>query len=222
MVREASLCAPDTWEVGVGPLEWGDVPTWVGGAGALAAAWYAFQTITSQRQQIGEQREFISEQMRFMEEQRQNLELERAELRAVAEDRRWAQARQVAMHQRRIGSDTQGYGWVVTVQNPSDSPLHSVEVHFGSAYRAARAFTWPPFEHNPQNPTDRGGEPLPIPVYLLGPRRAARFSSQYWTSATAHNSRPTLFFTDDAGVRWSLDSYGKLEEVPDHDPSGQP
>lgn len=54
----------------MGPLQWGDVPTWVGGTGALAAAWYAYQTITSQRQQIGEQRDFIAEQTRFMDEQR--------------------------------------------------------------------------------------------------------------------------------------------------------
>ncbi|MEU5525150.1 hypothetical protein ABZ759_32095 [Streptomyces sp. NPDC047860] len=197
----------------MGPLQWGDVPTWIGGTGALAAAWYAYQTISSQRQQISEQQQFIAEQTRFMNEQRQNLELERAELRAVADDRRWAQARQIAMHQRRIGSDNDGHGWVVTVQNPSDASVRDVEVYFGTAYRAVRAFEWPPFDHYPQNPTDRGADPLPIPVPTLGSRRAARFVSQRWTAATAHDNRPTLYFTDDDGVRWWLDSHGKLEEA---------
>jgi hypothetical protein len=200
-------------------LHWGDVPTAVAALFAGGAAWFAYQTIKSQRQQIGEQRQFIGEQLRFMADQRQNLELERAELRAVAEDRRCAQARQVAMHERQVGSDSDGHGWVVTVQNPTDTALHDVEIHFGSAYRADRAFAWPPFDHNPMNPTDTGDELLPIPVHLLGARRAVRFASQRWTSATAHNNRPTLFFTDDAGVRWSLDSYGELDEAPGDDRS---
>ncbi|MET8810292.1 hypothetical protein [Streptomyces sp. NPDC004546] len=34
-----------------------------------------------------------------------------------------------------------------------------------------------------------------------------------WPEVTAHNNRPTLYFTDDNGVRWALDSYGKLEEI---------
>ncbi|MFB6786556.1 hypothetical protein ACFCWT_07720 [Streptomyces olivaceus] len=197
----------------MGPLQLGDVPTWIGGTGAMAAARYAYQTISSQRQQLGEQQRFIAEQTRFMGEQRQNLELERAELRAVADDRKWAQARQIAMHQRGIGSVSDGHGWIVTVQNPSSASIRGVEVNFGTAYRAARAFDWPPFDHCPQNPTDTADDPLPIPVHLLGSRRAARFASQRWTAATAHNNRPTLYFTDDAGVRWSLDSHGSLEEA---------
>lgn len=206
---------------GVGVPEWlGDVPTWIGAGGAIGAAWFAYQTITSQRQQIGEQQTFIAEQTRFMDEQRQNLELERAELRAVAEDRRWAQGRQVHMHQKMVGGQPDGAGgvtggpdhWAVTVQNTSDAPVHQLEVHFGTAYRASGAWEWPAFDPNAR--LAGGGDPLAIPVYLLGPGRAVRFSSQRWSPATVHNNRPTLFFTDNDGVRWSLDHLGKLDEVP--------
>lgn len=203
----------------MGPLNWGDVPTAVGALFAGGAAWFAYQTIKSQRQQIGEQQEFIGEQTRFMDEQRQNLQLERAELRAAAEARKWAQARQIAMHQRRTGSDNEGHGWVVTVQNPTDTLIRKVEVHFGTTYRAERAFTWPAFEHNPARPFERGTEALPIPVDVLGAMKAARFSLNGLTSATVHNNRPTVFFTDGAGVHWSLDSYGKLEEASAGTPS---
>ncbi|MGI3199649.1 hypothetical protein ACRJ4W_15460 [Streptomyces sp. GLT-R25] len=195
------------------------MPTWIGGAGALAAGWFAFQTIRSQREQIGEQQAFIAEQTRFMDDQRQNLELERAELRAAAEDRRWAQARQVRMHQKMVGGQPDGGGgltepdhWAVTVQNASDAPVHQLEVHFGTAYRASDAWEWPAFEPDTLRATVGGR--LAIPVFLLGPGRAVRFGSQRWSPATVHNNRPTLFFTDDGGVRWRLGSDGKLEEVP--------
>ncbi|MGP4090744.1 hypothetical protein [Streptomyces sp. KR55] len=86
----------------MGLLDWGDVPTWIGGAGALGAAWFAYQTITSQRQQIGEQREFIAEQSRFMAEQKQNLELERVELRG---------RRRPAVGAGPPGPDVSAHGW---------------------------------------------------------------------------------------------------------------
>ncbi|MEV5103041.1 hypothetical protein ACFQ7G_23490 [Streptomyces massasporeus] len=199
--------------------EWlGDVPTWIGAGGAIGAAWFAFQTITSQRQQIGEQQEFIAEQTRFMDEQRQNLELERAELRAAADDRRVAQARQIRMHHRMVGSEPDGMGgivgvdhWLVTVQNPSDAPVHQLEVRFGTAYIASDAWEWPSFELS--NLRASVGDRLAIPVYLLGPGRAARFHSQRWPSTTVHNNRPVLCFTDDNGQRWRLDAHGKLEEA---------
>lgn len=197
-------------------VDWGDVPTWIGGAGALAAGWYAYQTITSQRQQLDEQRQFIGEQSRFMAEQQQNLQLERAELRAAADDRKWAQARQVAMHKLRIGPDSEGYAWVVTVQNPTDAALHQVDIRFGSNL-ANVAMEWPVFDHDPSESSPARiavGDVLTTPVPLLGAHRALRFSSHRWPQFEANANRPTLFFTDDGGLRWSLDSYGKLEEAP--------
>ncbi|AMW10220.1 hypothetical protein A4E84_12285 [Streptomyces qaidamensis] len=38
------------------------MPTWIGAGGAIGAAWFAHQTMTSRRQQIGEQQEFTFEQ----------------------------------------------------------------------------------------------------------------------------------------------------------------
>ncbi|GAA0289454.1 hypothetical protein PV735_05360 [Streptomyces turgidiscabies] len=205
----------------MGPLQWGDVPTAVAAVFAGGAAWFAYQTIKSQRQQIGEQRQFIGEQLGFMAEQRQNLELERVELRAAAEDRRWAQARQVRMYPNKAGWEPDGRGggiatndhWVVTVDNNSDAPIHQVDVRFGTAYRAAEACEWPVNRRYGDRAVSPG-EPLPRPVFLLGPAKGARFTSPVWSAATAHNNRPTLFFMDDSGVQWSLDSDGKLEETP--------
>lgn len=188
----------------MGVVDWGDVPTWFGGGFAALAFGAAAWTLKSQRDQISEQRVFIGEQSA-------TLALEREALRAGAEDRKWAQARQLRMHNRK------GYGrddeveldeadhWVVTIVNQSDAPVHGVEVRFGEAYRASDVFAcnrhWEP------------GERLASPIHLLGPGRVAQFLSQSWPSATVHNNRPSVAFTDDDGVRWTLDAHGKLEEA---------
>ncbi|MFJ8992637.1 hypothetical protein ACIRQH_19850 [Streptomyces sp. NPDC102279] len=198
----------------MGPLQWGDVPTTVGVVFAGAAAWFGYQTIKSQRQQIGEQRQFIGEQLRFMSEQQQNLSLERAELRAAAETRRWAQARQVRAWMRKASwRDQRGHPegpadhWEVSVTNESEAPIHHVDIRFGTVYTSSEAFRNPP-RRDPSR-----GERTIAPVPLVGARNVVAFVSQQWASAPLHNNRPTLYFTDDAGTRWSLDSYGKLEEV---------
>lgn len=201
----------------MGPLQWGDVPTALGTFCAGGAAWFAYQTIKSQRQQIGEQRQFIGEQLQFMAEQQQNLVLEREELRAAAEDRRWDQARRVDVSHMKAAGEPDGQGgavidhWLVVVVNRSDAPVHQVDVRFGTAYTASEVHDWNPRRGHP---TYEPGERVVAPVHLLGPGRAVRFASQRWSSATVHNNRPTVYFTDDAGVRWSRDSRGKLEEVP--------
>ncbi|MFE7236103.1 hypothetical protein ACFVAF_36925 [Streptomyces sp. NPDC057596] len=192
-------------------IDWGDIPTWLGAGFAAAAAAAAVWTLASQRRQIAEQRQFIGEQSA-------TLALERAELRAAAEDRKWAQARQVAMHHRKAGGSVDGEGnvvcdrWVVTVQNTSDAPVHGVEVRFGTAYLASEVYELAPSAVH--NLSAEDGDRLVSPVYLLGPGRAVRFLSQQWPEATVHNNRPVLSFTDDNGLRWQLDSYGKLEEAP--------
>lgn len=187
-------------------IDWGDAPTWLGACFAAAAAGAAVWTLASQRRQITEQREFIGEQSA-------TLALERAELNAAAEDRKWAQARQVRMQHHEEG--TRGNSgrlisadhWEVVVQNSSDAPIHQLEVRFGSAYVAAEVYELPA---TPIDSEERRTHPL----YLLGPNRSARFASQRWPEATVHNNRPQLTFTDDNGRRWNLDSYGKLAEVP--------
>ncbi|MFI9339996.1 hypothetical protein ACIG0D_01770 [Streptomyces sp. NPDC052773] len=196
--------------------DWGDVPTWIGAAGAMGAAWFAFQTITSQRQQIGEQQAFIAEQTRFMSEQRQNLELERAELRAAAEERRSAQAKQVYMSARKSGGEDDGAGgrvghdhWLVQIRNSSDASITDVQVRFGTAYLAADVYE--NLDHYIES--RRRGERWPHPLPLLGARRGAWFLSPRLSEATLDGNRPILYFTDDDGVRWSLDTYGHREDV---------
>ncbi|CAL9597489.1 hypothetical protein AB0P07_11845 [Streptomyces sp. NPDC085944] len=189
-------------------MDSGDLATWVGSSFAAVAAGATLWTLKSQRDQIGEQRQFIAEQS-------ENLALERAELRAAALARREAQAKQVYMYHRTGNSewgddDATSDCWLVSVRNDSDAPVHALDVRFGETYLAAEVYDIPPTAvRGPNHGTRRAR-----PVELLGPRRAVRFDSQEWPRAVAHNHRPTLFFTDDGGVRWSLDWQGKLEEVP--------
>ncbi|MEU5908929.1 hypothetical protein ABZ780_31760, partial [Micromonospora sp. NPDC047467] len=170
-----------------------------------AAVW----TLASQRSQIREQRQFIAEQSA-------NLALEREELRAAAAARREAQAKQVHMNYQVEGGSWDSEGnvvgydhWEVRIRNGSDDPLRDVEVRFGTAYLAAEVYEVPPSAFSGPNP----GERRSLPVHLLGPGRVLRFLSPQWSEATVDNNRPTLFFTDDGGVRWALDWQGKLEET---------
>lgn len=195
----------------VGAINWGDAPTWLGAIFAAAAATAAVWTLTSQRQQIREQREFIAEQSATME-------LERAELRAVADDRRVAQARRVRMACDRVGPNgtdpvataLSGYDhWVVRITNTSDAPLHNVAVRFlgsaGGRHRAAEVIG--------ADGTSQG-----FPARLVGPDRLFTFISPGWNAAGVDDHRPSAWFTDDAGVRWHLDEHGKLEAHPEGEP----
>lgn len=193
-------------------MDVGDLATWFGTSFAAIAAGATVWTLKSQRDQIDEQRAFIGEQSA-------TLALEREALRAAAEDRRWGQARQVQMHHHKSGSTTDNEGnavgddhWIVTVRNGSDAPVRDIEVRFGTAYVAAEVYELAPTATH--NLGAQRGDRLVTPVHLLGPGRAVRFWSQRWPEASVHNNRPSMTFTDDSGVRWSLDSYGKLEEVP--------
>ncbi|MGW5509899.1 hypothetical protein ACWEV9_19305 [Streptomyces albogriseolus] len=195
-------------------IDWGDVPTWLGAVFAAGAAAAAVWTLASQRAQIKEQREFIAVQAA-------NLALEREELRAAAEERREAQAKQVSMHSRKEGLERDENGevvpdqWVVAVRNRSDAPLYDLELRFGSCYLAAEVYDIPESAVHGPNP----GERRELPVAVLGPGRAVRFCSQRWSRTTVHNNRPTLFFTDAGGLRWQIDWHGRLEEAPLPEPS---
>ncbi|WP_435643376.1 hypothetical protein ACR9VJ_18180 [Streptomyces sp. H49] len=197
-------------------MQWGDVPTWVGAVAAAGAAWFAFQTIKSQREQIGEQQVFIAEQSRFMAEQQQNLELERVELRAAAEERRVSQARQVRMSFRTAGSGGRdstgsltGYDhWAVEVANTSDAPIRDVMVRFGDAYNADTAREKGAARAHP----DRGVRPVPVALIPVG--HVVVFTSPRMSEVAVDNNRPALLFTDSSGLRWRHDSWGALEEVP--------
>ncbi|MFD3835325.1 hypothetical protein ACFWWC_03585 [Streptomyces sp. NPDC058642] len=207
----------------MGPLQWGDVPTALGAVFAGGAAWFAFQTIKSQRQQIGEQREFIGEQLQFMNEQRENLALERAELQATLHDRRSEQARQVIFRvfKSRLSSttDTEGNAqpsgptqWGAHVFNESPEPLHDVTVWTGpeempTAYRAAAREAGGRFN---LPGVRRVSEPLPVPVPVVSAGTVYAFASDPIDDTQL--DRPIVHFTDNNGVRWSLDEHGDLQE----------
>ncbi|MBK3631578.1 hypothetical protein JHN52_01100 [Streptomyces sp. MBT97] len=198
----------------MGPLNWGDVPTAVGALFAGGAAWFAYQTIKSQRQQITEQRSFIGEQIQFMSDQRENLLLERAELRNQADERHVAQAQAVKMVAEAHGSsgtspegDPIGFdSWHVLVLNRSSEPITDVMVRFGDTYNAASARVFA------IRPPDTGLRPLP--VHLIPDGGEVSFFSPRWSETTVENNRPALLFTDAAGTRWRRSYDGKLEEVP--------
>lgn len=179
----------------MGPVQWGDVPTWVAAVFAGGAALFAYQTITSQREQIEEQRLFIAEQS-------QNLMLEREALQAAADERRVAQARQVRAQRMGITNLHR-----VLVSNRSTEPLYDVTVRYGTAYSSVRAYR-----------VDEDGdvashEPFPATVHLVGPGRTFRFESTAMSETTLANARPVVHFTDNNGVKWHLDEHGELTEI---------
>ncbi|WP_037576768.1 SPFH domain-containing protein [Phaeacidiphilus oryzae] len=181
--------------------DWGDVPTWGATLFAGVAAWAAYRTLISQRNQIGEQREFIDEQAELMRRQSEVLELQRAELAADAEERRMAQARMIEMKASRIGSGN-ARNWSVSVANRSDQPIYDVMVKFGSAYLAAG---W--IAHETDRPALTSG-----PMATLGPRRPVVFKSSRMDQSTLDISHPVAYFTDAGGRRWALDEHGTLSE----------
>ncbi|MFI1723918.1 hypothetical protein [Streptomyces sp. NPDC020489] len=185
-------------------MDAGDLATWVGSSFAAVAAGATLLTLKSQRDQIDEQRAFIGEQSA-------TLALERAELRALAEDRKWHQARQVSMQSRRISDGGGGSYWLVLVVNGSDAPIRDLHVRFGDAYLPTE--THEVREVGVDFLQSRIGETWTHPLYSLGPERAVRFRSQSWQPHVAHNSRPSLKFSDDNGIRWGLDHHGTLAEA---------
>jgi hypothetical protein len=176
-------------------IDWGDAPTWIAAFFAAGAAVFAGGTLRSQRQQIAEQQAFIAEQS-------QNLQMERDELRAAAEDRRYAQARQI---------DTELRGLGVRVYNNSDAPIADVLVTLGEApaHHAAEVF-----DALDRHSRTSGEYIVPMPV--MGARRCFSFRG---AGDVDPGPNFDVYFTDDAGVRWHLDQLGKLVEVPPPDVS---
>ncbi|MEU7431076.1 hypothetical protein AB0B07_09495 [Streptomyces sioyaensis] len=174
-------------------IDWGDAPTWFGSVFAAAAASFAYMTIKSQREQIEEQRIFIAEQS-------ETLQLEREALRAAAVDRRETQARTVRVY---IPSSSH----LLRVHNDSNSPIHDVTGVCGDVTALVAEEMDSMCRDTDSRVGDvRGGER--VPVSLMGAGRSYAFSrpdtALVWTGA---------LFTDNDGVRWSLDLNGQLQEV---------
>lgn len=193
-------------------MDWGDVPTWIGGIFAGLVAVFTYFTLQSQRQQIDEQRVFIAEQSA-------TLALERQELHAAAEDRKWAQARRIRMKISVTGGESDGEGnivgydsWLVMVHNGSVAPVHDVNVRFGSAYTARETYE-----------CDELNRPVGLtrsaPIQLIGPGRRFAFLSPRWPENVVDRNHPQLYFKDDSGVCWRLDHHGKLEESTEGNPA---
>lgn len=141
--------------------------------------------------------------------------LEREQLRAIAKERKWAQALRVRMKHSRLGPASTGqlgdqaneYRWRVVLWNSSDKPLRNVTVRFGDSYTAQTAHEVDETNVYPS------GEPLGVPVDLIGPAVTFEFSSPRMPRPKFDRSRPHAYFTDAADAQWHLDERGKLEEV---------
>uniref|UniRef100_UPI003516A00A hypothetical protein n=1 Tax=Streptomyces calvus TaxID=67282 RepID=UPI003516A00A len=202
----------------MGGIDWGDAPTWVAGAFAAAAAFYARGTLRSQQKQIEEQRHFI-------EQQSMNLALEREALQAAADERKRAQASAVRMAVREVSSPntpSDGAGgrvhWdalAADVVNESNEPVHDVVVRFGGQDAiGAKQGVRQRFAGGQLTGRWEGtGDELHPPVTLLGATGCLIFASGAIGREQLETERPVVFFTDNAGVRWSLDEHGSLQEV---------
>ncbi|WP_344629672.1 hypothetical protein [Streptomyces glaucosporus] len=204
----------------MGGIDWGDAPTRLGAVFAALAAAAAAWTLKSQREQIDEQRDFIRQQSL-------NLELERAELRAAAEDRKAAQARQIeppTAHfmgprpRRRTGRSRETTeelpekGYLATnVRNTINAPIRAVQVYFGDLAAEPRARV-----SDTRTGATEGEEETP--VRLIGVDKAYRYTSSLMTEREARIKPVSIRFTDDDGVRWVLHGTGKLEEVGEDQP----
>ncbi|MGV9344274.1 hypothetical protein ACWDSD_05580 [Streptomyces spiralis] len=184
----------------MGSINWGDVPTWIAGAFAAVAAYYARGTLRSQQEQIKEQREFIAEQAA-------NLRLERQQLQAQLAERRSAQARLVRLNHEAAGAELNDETgrlenadhWVVTVRNDSDAPIYDVSATF-----SGQSPEWVRTE-------DRAGGG---PVRVLGRSKEIVLTSPRFTPTRLMEARPVVDFRDAEGLRWRLLHDERLEEIP--------
>ncbi|MDX3074608.1 hypothetical protein [Streptomyces sp. MI02-7b] len=184
----------------MGGIDWGDAPTWVAGAFAAVAAYYARGTMKSQQKQIEEQRHFIAEQSL-------NLALERAQLSAAAEDRKWEQARQISMKawiqggrfDRATGQTEGPRVWSAEVLNGSPVAIWAIHLCFVPADQDAAG---PGLEANPEGRFRHS---------LAASEKEYLFSAPA-PLAVLERNRPVLHFRDDGGVEWALNEYGKLTE----------
>jgi hypothetical protein len=193
-------------------LDWGDVPTWGATIFAGAAAWAAYRTLKSQRDQIKEQREYIAAQEGV-------LALQRDDLLADAAERRVAQARQIKLHaeltvsresivahtdlQRVRPLDT----WRVTISNESPDPVREVNVIYGRADQSLEAYETTLGKHTTNGPSL-------LPISVIGPGRRFECRSSTIPATIVKSRRPTATFTDASGRRWRLEDAGTLTELP--------
>ncbi|MGW1863741.1 hypothetical protein [Streptomyces collinus] len=185
----------------MGPINWGDAPTWIAGVFAAFAAYYARGTLKSQREQISEQREFIAEQAA-------NLRLERLELQAQMGERRSAQARLIRLSSTAEGAELdeetgQMVGadhWTVMVFNGSDAPIYDLTMTFAGE---------PPVWVATVERT--GGES----VAVLGRAKRATFTSPRFADTLMAAARPVARFRDADGAWWQLLHDERLTEIPE-------
>jgi hypothetical protein len=165
---------------------------------AGGAALFAYLTIKSQREQIDEQRRFIAEQS-------QNLQLERAEFRALAEERHRAQALEVTLTAS-MARGQDGGVWQAILLNASQEPIRNVTVRFGGDMPAVEIFEVRAVQ-------GEVGAVYDAAVAVIGSQRRFAFKCGQMSAEALPVHPPVAQFTDAAGVSWTLDHYGDLQEA---------
>ncbi|MCX5357182.1 hypothetical protein OG864_00040 [Streptomyces sp. NBC_00124] len=186
-------------------VDWGDVPTWLGGTFAAIAAYGAVATMRSQRLQIEEQRQFLRTQTAL-------LSLDHRE-------RTHAQALKVSL-KARLHSSGNYWCWLSTVENWSDGPISDVQVSFGTA--APQSARIDPGFPIPASTAARVGRwfrswpEVDLDAHIsIGPRGKGAFSSSLVLAnkELQPGTAPILEFTDTNNLRWRLDHYGDLTDL---------
>ncbi|WP_141746959.1 hypothetical protein [Streptomyces agglomeratus] len=182
-------------------IDWGDVPTWLGGTFAAIAAYGAVATMRSQRRQIEEQRQFLRAQT--------------ALLSLDHRQRTQAQALKVSL-EARTNKDLGKRWWTAYVDNWSDAPISDVQLSFGvaapesagtrhgGAAGGALELSW--FLKRPRS--------VDLDAHIsIGARGRVWFFSVSWREHQQPGLAPILEFTDTNNLRWRLDHYGDLTEL---------
>lgn len=169
-----------------GPINWGDAPTWVAAAAAIVAGIFAVRTFWSQKKQLAEQTKII--------------ELESRELRALAEERKSAQARRVRIERRYVGDTNSRH---VYVTNGSDSLIRDVQAYVTDGQKLPAAMPLSGMAHDQDNGL----------VSVVMPQQACSFTIFERYDDHAQYARVT--FTDEANISWDLSTTEGLKPVED-------
>jgi hypothetical protein len=181
----------------LGSIDWGDAPTWFGSVAGAAALGFTAFTVRQQTKQLRAQQELNEEQLK-------NLRLEQKALAAEVRDRHTAQARRVKFSlQTTPGQDfpdgPESCWYSAEVTNQSDEAVTDVTVDYDG---------W----EEPQAARLRPDHILMDQPCVVGPGHVVAFASQSMHIDRLEEIYPTCTFKDAAGVRWILDTDGRLTE----------
>ena len=192
---------------------------------AIVTAWYARRAFLKQSKKVSDQAEMLELQRRQLAEQEKTtakqvevLELQAVDLRESlnerkqeAEDRRRAQAAQVAAWfawAPVTDGMFDGAGWGATVRNASGLPIYDISVFFHTAEEPVRGLGWIPAAAGSSTESIRVLPPM-SERHLAIPPDVARQREK----CDANVYVVSIWFTDAGGNRWERDPRGALKPL---------